>query len=82
MNEMKSIQDRYFEWLSTKASAAQISELYLMYPEIERFCMERKVLREKLFETVSPVVIQKVVETVESNKVFRFMHKRNMSNPD
>lgn len=77
--DTKSIQDQYFAWLATQVSPAQLSELYVIYADIEEFCLNRSVIKKKLFELTSLADIRKVMDTVDSNKVFRFTYKRNLS---
>lgn len=80
MSESKSLQHQFVEWLPKKVSANQLSELYLAFSDIESFCLDRKILSHKLFETTDPIIIKRVVDTIESNKVFRFKYKRNLKN--
>lgn len=74
-----SVQEQFFKWLSGKASPAQMSDLYFTYSEIESFCMGRKILKQPLLETISVQVIASVKSIVDSNKLFRFMHKKKIS---
>lgn len=76
---IKSVQDQFLAWLGTQVSPTQLSELKVVYADIESFCIQRKILKMKLFETTKPEVIKKVVDTVNSNKVFRFTYKRNLN---
>lgn len=76
IGEDKSIEEKYLSWLSTKVSRAQMSELYMVYPEIEEFCLSRKILKKKLFETTEMDVLSNVRKTVDSNGIFRFKYKR------
>lgn len=73
-----SVQEQFFKWLSNKASPAQMSELYFTYSEIESFCIERKILKQPLFETTSVKSIASVKAVIDSNKVFRFTHKKQI----
>lgn len=77
--EIKSIQDQYFKWLATHVSPAQLSELYVSYIDIENFCLSRKIIKKKLFALTDIGDVRKVLDTVESNKVFRFTYKKNLS---
>ena len=77
--KMKSVENQFLEWLAAHVSSARMSELYLVYADIERFCLERKILHAKLFETTSLSIVREVVKTVESNKAFKFTYKRNWS---
>lgn len=76
IGENKSMEEKYLSWLSTKVSRAQMSELYMVYPEIEDFCLSRKILKNKLFETSDIQVLANVRKTVDSNGIFRFKYKR------
>lgn len=73
-----SVQKHFLKWLSNKASPAKISELYFAYSEIESFCVGRKTLKQPLFETTSVQIIASVKAFIDSNKVFRFTHKKKI----
>ncbi len=77
--DIKSIQDQYFAWLKTQVSPAQLSELYMVYTDIEDFCLKRSIIKKKLFALKDLADIRKVINTVDSNKVFRFTYKKNLS---
>lgn len=77
--DTKSIQDQYFAWLETQVSPAQLSELYMIYTDIENFCLKRSVIKKKLFSLTNLADIRKVMNTVDSNKVFRFTYKKKLS---
>lgn len=72
-------QDRYFAWLASQVSPAQLSELYIVYTDIEEFCLKRNIIPQKLFALTNLTDIRKVVDTVESNKVFRFTYRKRLS---
>ncbi len=74
----KSIEDQFAAWLSGKVSPRQLSELYMSFPDIETFCLERKILKKKLFETTDISTIKAVADTVNSSKIFRFKHKKHI----
>lgn len=71
-------QDKYITWLSQKVSPAQLSELYMMYEIIDEFCVERKVLKKPLLQTTELEMVKAAQQMIEQNKVFRFLHKREM----
>lgn len=74
----KSIEEQFAQWLSEKVNPGQLSELYMSFPDIESFCLERKILRKRLFETTDPIIVKLVVDTVNSNRVFRFNYKKSI----
>lgn len=77
--DTKSIQDQYFAWLTTQISPAQLSELYMAYADIEDFCLKHSIIKKKVFAIASLADIRKVMNIVDSNKVFHFTYKRNLS---
>ena len=76
--EPKSVQDEFCSYLSMQMPTFQLSDAYLMLSDIESFCLERKILQNKLFETTDLDTIKRVVQTVDSNRVFRFTYKQNL----
>ena len=74
----KPVQDEFCLYLSMQMPTFQLSDAYLMLSNIESFCLERKILKNKLFETTDRDTIKRVVRTVDSNRVFRFTYKRNL----
>lgn len=76
--EPKSVQDEFCSYLSMQMPTFQLSDAYLMLSDIESFCLERKILQNKLFETTGLEAIKRVVQTVDSNRVFRFTYKQNL----
>lgn len=76
--EPKSVQDEFCSYLSMQMPTFQLSDAYLMLSDIEGFCLERKILQNKLFETTDLETIKRVVQTVDSNRVFRFTYKQNL----
>ena len=76
--EPKSVQDEFCSYLSMQMPTFQLSDEYLMLSDIEKFCLERKILQNKLFETTDLEAIKRVVQTVDSNRVFRFTYKQNL----
>lgn len=73
-----SVQEQFFKWLSNDISPAQLSELFFTYSEIEFFCIGRKILKKPLFETTNVRTIASVKAIVDSNKLFRFTHKKKI----
>lgn len=76
--EPTSVQDEFCSYLSMQMPTFQLSDAYLMLSDIESFCLERKILQNKLFETTDLETIKRVVQTVDSNRVFRFTYKQNL----
>lgn len=75
MTTTNTVADQYCSWLAERVSPAQLSELYQMYPLIDDFCMSRKITDRPLLSIVDLKTVKKVFDTVEQNKVFRFMHR-------
>ena len=73
-----NVQEKFFAWLSAKVSSAQLSEFYIVCKDIESFCMSKHILTEPLFETTNTVLIQGVIDTIKSNRMFQFKYFRHL----
>lgn len=73
-----NVQERFFAWLQERVSSAQLSEFYIVCKDIESFCMNKRILTEPLFETTNTVVIQGVIDTIKSNRMFQFKYFRHL----
>ncbi|MGN1338681.1 MAG: hypothetical protein ACI4WS_00145, partial [Oscillospiraceae bacterium] len=71
MSENMDIQEQFFAWLSGNVSEEQLPEFYIIYPDVESFCLSNGILSHKLFETTDLNIIKQVLATVEKNKDFR-----------
>ena len=76
--EQKSVQDRFFEWMEKQVSPSRLADMFLVVQDIESFCIDRKILRKKLFETTDLPTIRQVHNTVTSNKIFRRIYKNKI----
>lgn len=74
-----SHENIFSEWLTKQVSPAQLSAIYSVFTDINRFCLSRKILKKPLFETDDLVTLSKIRETVESNKIFAFIYKKQKS---
>lgn len=77
--EQKSVQDRFFEWMEKQVSPSRLADMFLVAQDIESFCIDRRILSKKLFETTDVPTIRQVHNTVTSNKVFRRIHKNKIA---
>ena len=71
-------EEKFMTWLASKVSPAQLSELYHAYKEIESYCLRIKVLNAPLFDTLDYAAARKVKFMIESNKIFRILHKKKI----
>ena len=78
MGEETTFEQSYLEWLSEKVTPKKLSDFYLLYPDIETFCLKRGILKKQLFKVIDLGIIKKVVRTVEENKVFRIKYKKKL----
>ena len=79
MPKSKSVQDRFFEWMEKQVSPIGLADMFLVVQDIESFCIDRKILKKKLFETTDLSTIRQVHNTVTSNKIFRRIYKNKLS---
>ena len=79
-NTQKNNEKLFCEWLSQHVSPHKFTEVFLCYPEIERYGKRTKILKGDFFNTKEINVINKLRVDIESNKAFRFQHKKQMKN--
>lgn len=68
----------FMSWLSKKVSPAQLSELYMVFQEIEQQAKKAKIVKKSLYENTDVAVFKKIRSNIEQSKVFKFTHKRQM----
>lgn len=75
----KSLEEQFLKWLSGKVSSAQLSELYMTFAPVEKFCVDRKIIKQPLFEIDDLQQLARIRDTINNNHIFKFMHKRQIS---
>jgi len=65
-------------WLSKKVSPAQLSELYMVFQEIEQQAKKERIVKRSLYENTDIAVFKKIRSNIEQSKVFKFTYKRQM----
>lgn len=68
----------FMSWLSKKVSPTQLSELYMVFQEIEQQAKKAKIVKKSLYENADIAVFKKICSNIEQSKVFKFTHKRQM----
>ena len=68
----------FMSWLSKKVSPAQLSELYMVFQEIEQQAKTTKIVKKSLYENTDVAVFKKLRSNIEQSRVFKFTHKRQM----
>ena len=71
MNTNVSVRDKFFLWLSKKVSPAQLSEYCMACIDIEKFCLQEKILDKKLFEITDFNFIGYLMDFIGSNTVYK-----------
>ena len=74
-----SYENIFSEWFAKQVPPAQFSAIYSVFTNINSFCLSRKILKKPLFKTDDLVTLSKVRETVESNKIFAFIYRKQKS---
>ena len=68
----------FMSWLSKKVSPAQLSELYMVFREIEQQAKKAKIVKESLYENMDVAAFKRIHSNIEQSKVLKFTHKRQM----
>lgn len=76
----RSLRDSFFSWMADKVSAAQLSELYFSFAQIEYLCLKTNGLKKPLFEIFDLETIALVKSRIGSNQGFRTrLHKNSLN---
>jgi hypothetical protein len=70
--------EEFASWLASKTPPVQLAQLLRAYKATEKFCMSRKIILKPLFETTDFELIKKVRQTVEQDKIFRIIHRKQI----
>ena len=71
MQYHESIQEKFIAWLAQKVSPAKLSDFFIIYDEIDSYCLSMKILPQKLLETTDWFQLDIVRQTIRKNGVFR-----------
>lgn len=71
MQYHESIQEKFIAWLAQKVSPAKLSDFFIIYGEIDSYCLSMKILPQKLLETTDWFQLDIVRQTIRKNGVFR-----------
>ncbi len=66
------LRNKFFVWLSGRVSSVQLSELHLVYDDIEQFCISYEILKQPIFQTTNLEVLAKVRSMIEKNVKMKF----------
>lgn len=78
IDDKEKIEELFATWLAQYAPAAQLSELYLCYSEIEAYCLKTKALRKPLFETTDLNTVRRAQKAAIESRIFQLTHKKQM----
>ncbi len=73
-----NVKKKFINWLSTRVSSSQLSELHMVYKDIESLCIRDQILTVPLFETTDFDILQKVSYAIRTNRKFRLLHFRRI----
>ena len=71
INATNSVRDKFFLWLSKKVSSAQLSEYAISCVDIEKFCLQEKILDKPLFEVTNFNIIGGLIDIIRSNNMYK-----------
>lgn len=75
-------KDIFSSWLADAVPTAPINAMLASCEKIEQFSLKLKVLKAPLFETTDLEVLKAVQKTVQKNKIFRVVNKKQLKQID
>ena len=71
-------RDAFFVWLSGHISPAQLSELYVMADELDKYCIEKRFVKTSVFAISNRTSVARLRANLEGNRLFKFFNRRKM----
>lgn len=53
-------EERFMKWLSKQVSPAQLSELYMVFLEVEQYAKKTKIIDQSLYENIDLALIKRI----------------------
>ena len=75
---VKTKQDLFMEWLADRVPSSSLSDYYFAVTEVESFAHKKKIFSGALYDVTDSTVSGKLVSAINADKIFRFMHKKQM----
>lgn len=82
INEKENYKEVFSSWLSETVPAPSLSKIFASYEKIEQFCVNLKVIKAPLFETMDVDIMKAVQKTVSRNKIFRILNTKQLKEID
>lgn len=73
----KTNTKKYLSWLSTEVTSEKYEQFCSAYEEIEKYCFDKKKIKNELLEIDNIDTVRKVKDIVEKDSIFAFSHKDN-----
>ena len=77
--EKRSVKDEYVKWLAGKVTPAQLSEIYMVYNDIEKYFRNYGIVNGSLFETTDPEILKKIEYTINTSSMFKYTYRSKLS---
>ena len=77
--EKISVKDEYVKWLAGKVTPAQLSEIYMVYDDIEKYFRNYGIVNGSLFETTDPEILKKIAYTINTSSMFQYTYRKKLS---
>ncbi|SDJ32302.1 hypothetical protein SAMN04487760_10562 [Lachnospiraceae bacterium G41] len=78
-SDNKSVEGEFLSWLARRVNDKQLSELYIMFTQIDDFCLEQDILYDHLFRTTDLKKLLDVEKAIKENEVFLKKYKRQIN---
>lgn len=73
---VKTNQEQFMEWLSTRVSPTRLSDYYIAFTDVEVFARKTGIIYGPLYEITDSRITGQILSEVGSAKFYRSMHKK------
>lgn len=75
---MKTKKELFAKWLSANVASGRLSDYFVAIADVEAFAKRKKLLTGSIYDVSNPLAIAKIIDAINSDRIFRFTHKKQM----
>lgn len=77
-NQVRTKEELFADWLSANVSRGHLSEYFLAIADVEEYAKSRKLISSSIYDVTDPEVSAKIVNLIDSDRIFRYRHKKQI----
>lgn len=75
---MKTKEELFADWLASSAVPSRLSDYFMVIGDIEALAKKKHIIKGSIYEVTDPAVSAKIINAINSDRIFRYEHKKQM----